>query len=143
MKIGIGSDHRGFRLKEEAISCLQIWGFEIVDMGPLTNEACDYPKYAYLVSKAVASGELDRGVLICGTGIGMSIVANKIKGVRAARCVNWQDAKFCREHHDSNVLCVGDDADISLMLETWLGTEFEGGRHARRINLISAIEERT
>jgi len=141
MKIAIGSDHRGLKLKEEAVNYLQMWGFEVVDFGTESSEECDYPKYAYLVSNAVVKGEVDYGILICGTGIGMSIAANKVKGIRAARCMDWQDAKVCREHGNANVLCMADDADVSLMMETWLAAEFEGGKHARRINQITAIED--
>lgn len=139
MRVGVGSDHHGFKLKEEALFCLQLWGFDVKDFGTLTEDPCDYPKFAYALGKAIARKEIDRGVLICNTGIGMSIAANKVNGVRAARCVNWQEAKLCCEENAANVLCVGDDADISLIMEAWLGAEFLV-EHAKRVTQISQIE---
>lgn len=140
MIIGVGSDHKGFKLKEEALNYLQIWGFDIKDFGTTSEESpCDYPKYAYLVSKGVASGKISRGILISENGMGMSIVANKVKGVRAAYCTDWKEAKLSRELYSSNVLCIGEDADISLIMEVWLATDFNA-EHERQITLISQIE---
>ena len=139
MIIGVGSDHKGFKLKEEALNYLQIWGFGIKDFGTINEEPCDYPKYAYLVSKDVAYGKISRGILISQNGMGMAIVANKIKGVRAAYCTDWRDAKLSRELYSSNVLCIGEDADISLIMEVWLATDFND-EHERQISLITQIE---
>lgn len=141
MIIGVGSDHKGFKLKEEALSYLQIWGFDVKDFGTTDEEICDYPKYAYLVSKAVSSGKIAHGILISETGMGMSIVANKIKGVRAAYCTDWKEARMSRELYSSNVLCIGEDTDISLIMEVWLGTEFNAEQHGGQINVISQIED--
>jgi ribose 5-phosphate isomerase B len=139
MIIGVGSDHKGFKLKEEALNYLQIWGFDVKDFGTTKEEECDYPKFAYLVSKAVASNKISRGILISDTGMGMCIAANKIKDIRAVSCVDWKDAKVAREIYCANVLCLGEDADISLIMEVWLGTEFDG-EHSPNITLISQIE---
>ena len=144
MKIAIGSDHAGFNYKEMIKKHLQEKGFEVIDKGTFSKERTDYPIYAEKVAKAVASGEADRGILICGTGIGMSITANKIKGIRAALCQNDFMAKMARKHNDANILCLGErvigtDHALSIV-DTFFSTDFEGGRHEKRISLITEIE---
>jgi ribose 5-phosphate isomerase B len=143
-RIAIGCDHRGFGLKELIISFLQNEGYSYQDFGCYSTEPVDYPDIAQKVGEAVASGNFDQGILICNTGIGMCIAANKIKGVRAALCHNVFAAQRARQHNDANVLCLGgEDADTSLALEivkTFLTTDFEGGRHARRVDKIRALE---
>ncbi|RUM60269.1 MAG: ribose 5-phosphate isomerase B [Persephonella sp.] len=144
MKVAIGSDHAGFEYKEMIKKHLEEKGFEVLDMGTYSKERTDYPIYAEKVAKAVSTGEADRGILICGTGIGMSITANKIKGVRAALCPNDFMAKMARKHNDANVLClgqrvIGTDHALSIV-DTFFMTDFEGGRHQNRLVLISEIE---
>jgi ribose 5-phosphate isomerase B len=143
-RIAIGCDHRGFGLKELIISFLQNEAYSYQDFGCYSTEPVDYPDIAQKVGEAVASGNFDQGILICNTGIGMCIAANKINGVRAALCHNVFTAQRARQHNDANMLCLGgEDADTSLALEivkTFLTTDFEGGRHARRVNKIRALE---
>jgi ribose 5-phosphate isomerase B len=144
MKIAIGSDHRGFEVKQRIITALQQLGHEVLDVGPNRRESVDYPDYAFQVATAVGEGRVDRGVLICGTGIGMCIAANKVHGVRAAPCHDSITAEMSRRHNDANVLCVsadllGDEV-IDRMVRIWLETEFEGGRHARRVEKITRFE---
>ena len=143
-RIAIGCDHRGFGLKELIISFLQKAGHSYQDFGCFSTEPVDYPDIAQKVGEAVASGNFDQGILICNTGIGMCIAANKIKGVRAALCHKVLAAQRARQHNDANVLCLGgEDADTNLALEivkTFLTTNFEGGRHARRVDKIKALE---
>jgi len=145
MKVAIGSDHAGFDYKEMIKEYLEKeFGFEVIDKGTFSNERTDYPIYAKAVAEAVASGEADMGVLICGTGIGMSITANKIKGIRAALCPNNFMAEMARKHNNANILClgqrvIGTDHALSIV-KTFFTTDFEGGRHAKRIALISDIE---
>ncbi len=141
MKIAIGADHGGYEYKESIKSTLQAKGYEVIDFGTNSNESCDYPLFAKAVSKSVVSKECDRGILICGTGIGMSIVANKFKGIRAALCSDEFSAKATREHNDSNILCMGArviDKDLALKITAiWLETPFSNEeRHIRRINMI-------
>jgi ribose 5-phosphate isomerase B len=144
-KIVIGADHAGFRLKEFVKKILQEKGFEVIDVGTYSEERCHYPEYAKKVASMVSRGEVKRGILICGSGIGMSIVANKFKGVRAALCHNIYSAKFSRLHNNSNILCLGGRVtgeDLTReIVETWLNTPFEGGRHQERLNIIAEIEE--
>ena len=144
MKIAIGSDHGGFSVKEIAKPHLEKLGYEVIDFGTNTPDSCHYPIYAEKVARAVAAGEVDRGILICGTGIGMSIAANKIPGIRAAAVSDFFTAKATRQHNDSNILCLGERTvgpGLALMLmETFLSTEFEGGRHQTRVDMISALE---
>ena len=144
MKIAIGSDHGGFSVKEIAKPHLEKLGYEVIDFGTNTPDSCHYPIYAEKVARAVAAGEVDRGILICGTGIGMSIAANKIPGIRAAAVSDCFTAKATRQHNDSNILCLGERTvgpGLALMLmETFLSTEFEGGRHQTRVDMISALE---
>ena len=143
-RIAIGSDHAGFRLKEFVKKLLKEKGFEVIDVGTHSEERCHYPIYAQKVSQMVSSGEVKRGILVCGSGIGMSIVANKFKGVRAALCHNIYSAKFSRLHNDSNVLCLGGritGEDLTReIVEVWLNTPFEGGRHSERLQIIEEIE---
>ena len=144
MKIAIGSDHRGFPLKERLKPFLAEAGHEVIDAGCSSTETADYPDYAFAVGEMVARGAADRGILACGTGIGMSIAANKVKGVRAALCRTVDDARMTRMHNDSNVLTLGerslDDAALRELVTVWLTTPFEGGRHARRRDKIIAYE---
>jgi ribose 5-phosphate isomerase B len=139
--IGLGCDHGGLELKNEVIKYLESQGIEYKDFGTKTSESVDYPKYAKLVAKAVASGECEKGILICGTGIGISIAANKVKGVRCALCHDVFSAKATREHNDSNILAMGGRVigvgPAIEVVKAWLGTEFSGDeRHIRRINMI-------
>ncbi len=144
MRIAIGSDHRGFQLKSRLIEYLQQQGHEIADGGTHTEECCDYPDFAQAVAHSVSQGESERGILICGTGIGMAIAANKVPGVRAAPIQDELTAEMSRRHNDLNVLCLSADMlgqkNIETMVEVWLKTEFEGGRHARRVEKIAQIE---
>ena len=140
MRIGIGSDHGGFDLKEQVKEYLVSLNYEVVDCGCFSKDSCDYPVFAHDVASKVSSGEFERGVLICTTGIGMSITANRYQGVRAALITNEDMCKMTRMHNDANILVMGakyttlDDA--KKYVDIFLSTEFEGGRHERRINLI-------
>lgn len=144
MKVAIGSDHGGFNLKSEIISLLEELNIEYVDVGCDCEDSVDYPDYGIPVAKMVANGEVDRGILICGTGVGMSIAANKVKGVRCALVHDLFTAKATREHNDSNVLAMGGriigPGLAREIARVWLTTEFEGGRHKRRIDKIIEIE---
>jgi ribose 5-phosphate isomerase B len=145
MRIAIGSDHRGYHVKAKLIQLLQQWGHETIDEGAHDSQSVDYPDIAAIVSRKVSAGEVDRGILICGTGIGMAIAANKFPGVRAAPCHDEVTAEMSRRHNDVNVLCLSADLlgerRIDRMVELWLRTEFEGGRHARRVERISQFEK--
>jgi ribose 5-phosphate isomerase B len=145
MKIAVGSDHRGFEVKRRVTQLLKQLGHEVLDYGAEGVESVDYPDYAFKVGRAVGSGEVERGILICGTGIGMCIAANKVPGVRAAPCHDSITAEMSRRHNDSNVLCLSADLLgvelIDRMLKIWLETEFEGGRHARRVDKILRFEQ--
>jgi ribose 5-phosphate isomerase B len=144
MKIAIGSDHRGYDVKRRVFSVLENLGHEVLDVGPQKRESVDYPDYAFQVALAVSEGRVDRGVLICGTGIGMCIAANKVRGVRAAPCHDSITAEMSRRHNDANVLCLSADLLgeelIDRMVRIWLETEFEQGRHARRVEKITRFE---
>ena len=144
MKIALGSDHRGVETAAQLAEQLQRAGHEITLFTPPEGESCDYPEPAYKVGTLVAQGEADRGVLICGTGIGMSLAANKVRGVRAAVVHDELTAQLCRSHNDANVLCLSGDLLghhlIEKIVEVFLKSEFEGGRHARRVEKIMAIE---
>ncbi len=144
MKLAIGADHRGLEVCQHVVKRLRDEGHETVVYGCAAGESCDYPDNAWLVGRAVADGKVDRGLLFCGSGIGMCIAANKIKGVRAALVHDDLAAEMSRSHNDSNVLCVSADMLgvrlIDKILERWLHTAFEGGRHARRVRKIEAIE---
>jgi ribose 5-phosphate isomerase B len=145
MKIAVASDHRGFAIKSKILALLVELGHDGLDYGPENSESVDYPDFAAKVAEAVGSKAVDRGILICGTGTGMCIVANKFAGVRAASCHDELTAQMSRLHNDANVLCLsGDllgDRLVSRMVDTWLNTEFEEGRHARRVEKIGRIEE--
>lgn len=140
MKIAIGSDHGGFELKEKVIKFLTVNGYEILDLGCNSMDSVDYPKYGRLVGEAVVEKKADKGIVICGTGIGISIAANKVKGVRAALCTNTTMARLTREHNDANVLSMGarmvGDILALEMVNVFLTTEFEGGRHQKRIDQL-------
>lgn len=140
MKIAIGSDHGGFELKGKVINFLKENGYEILDLGCNSTESVDYPKYGRLVGEAVVEKKADRGIIICGTGIGISIAANKVKGVRAALCTNTTMARLTREHNNANVLSMGarmvGDILALEMVNVFLTTEFEGGRHQTRIDQL-------
>ncbi|MFO0838968.1 MAG: ribose 5-phosphate isomerase B [Phycisphaerae bacterium] len=145
MKIAIGSDHRGFEAKERIKALLQNLGAPVVDHGTFSRDAFDYPDSALAVATDVAEGRAERGILFCGTGLGMSIAANKVSGVRAALCHDELTAQLSRRHNNANVLClpadlVG-DALMQSMVKTWIETEFEGGRHARRVGKIVDYEK--
>jgi ribose 5-phosphate isomerase B len=145
MKIAVGSDHRGVAVRLRIIPFLQQLGHEVVDFGPDAGSSVDYPDYAQKVARAVGAGEVERGILICGTGIGMCIAANKVHGVRAAPCHDSITAELSRSHNDANVLCLSADLLgeelIERMLKIWLVTPFDGGRHARRVEKIMKVEE--
>jgi ribose 5-phosphate isomerase B len=146
MRIAIGSDHRGFAVKQRLTAALRSLGHEVQDFGPAGDSGVDYPDYAFPVAQAVAAGQADRGILICGTGIGMCIAANKAPGVRAAPCHDVITAELSRRHNDANVLCLSADMLseelIDRMVRVWLETGFEGGRHARRVEKIAQFEEK-
>ncbi len=144
MRIAIASDHRGFQIKAKILAQLTELGHEGVDFGPVSDESVDYPDYGAKVAAAVSNAAFDRGILICGTGMGMCIVANKFKGVRAASCHDDVTAEMSRRHNDANIMCLS--ADLlgerlaARMVELWLSTEFDGGRHARRLDKIRSYE---
>ncbi len=139
-KISIGSDHGGFEYKDVIKNFLTNEGYEVIDEGTYSKESCDYPEIAKQVAKKVSTGEVSRGILICGSGIGMSIAANKVKGIRAALCSETTSARLSREHNNSNVLCMGQRLIGETMaveiVKVWLNTEFSGGRHQNRIDMI-------
>ena len=146
MKLALGFDHAGVKLKSALIEFLDDNGYEYKDFGTYTEDSCNYAEYGAAVAEAVASGEFDRGILICGTGIGMSIVANKVPGIRCAHCQDVFSAKATRQHNDSNVLAFGERVvakELALeIVKTFLETEFEGGRHVARIAKITEIERK-
>ena len=143
-RIVAGSDHAGLRLRAEVVRVAREKGFEVEDLGPFSGDSVDYPAYARQVAEAVAAGRARFGILVCGTGIGMSIAANKVKGVRAAHCGNELEARMARAHNDANVLCLGERVvGLGLgaaIVAAFLDGAFEGGRHQRRVDLISALE---
>ena len=145
MKIAIGSDHRGFEAKQQIKAIITQLGHECIDVGTTDSNPVDYPDPAYQAATAVSRRQADRAILTCGTGIGMSITANKIKGIRAALCHDELSAQISRHHNDANVLCISGDLIGEVLLrkivEVWLSTEFSGGRHLRRVRKITAIEE--
>jgi len=147
MKVFIGADHRGYELKEQIKELLGRLGHEAVDQGTdQPGEPCDYPKVSFSVAKEVAATEAGRGILVCMTGIGHSIAANKVKGVYAALCYNKDAARLAREHNNSNILVLGakfvTPGEMEEIITTWLSTEFEGGRHERRVGQIRDFEEK-
>ena len=143
--IAIGSDHGGYALKKEIMKHLDEKGIVYKDFGTYTEDSCDYPVYGEMVGKAVVSDECESGIIICGTGIGISIAANKIHGVRAALCHDCYSAEFTRRHNNANVLALGGrvigGGHALKIVDIFLNTDFEGGRHARRVDLITKIEE--
>lgn len=140
MKIALGCDHGGYELKKIVKEHLQLKGYEVLDLGCNSNESVDYPIYGKAVGKAVVEEKANYGIVICGTGIGISIAANKVKGVRAGLCMNTTMAKLAREHNNANVLAFGarivGDVLALEMVDTFLNTEFQGGRHLRRVSMI-------
>jgi len=144
MRVAIGSDHRGFHAKEYLKRILAQMGHEVLDFGTPSDGPTDYPDYALPVAQAVAAGRAERGVLLCGSGIGMCMTANKVHGVRAALCHDELTAEMSRRHNDANVLCLGGDLLgeelMRRMLEIWMATDFDGGRHERRIRKVMQVE---
>lgn len=145
MKIAIGADHAGFQLKTAIVQYLQERGYEFQDFGVFSSESVDYPDQAALIAKAVAGGDFDQGIIICGTGIGVSIAANKIPGIRAALCHDVFSARMARAHNNSNVLALGarvvGPGLAEAIVEAYLEAEFAGGRHQLRVDKISKLEE--
>ena len=145
MKIAIAADHAGFALKEKLRQRLAAEGHEVVDFGTANADSCDYPDFAQPVGREVAQGRSDRGILVCSTGIGMAMAANKIDGIRAAPAQSEDEVRMTREHNDANVLTLGakylDEAHAANLIEIFLGTEFSGGRHARRVAKIARLEQ--
>ena len=146
MKIAVACDHGGLALKQVLLDYLQKNGYEVCDFGTNTADSCDYPDHALPAAEAVARGECERGILICSTGIGISIAANKVRGIRCAHCHDTYSAKYTRLHNDANMIAFGQkiigDGLMLEIVDTFLHTEFEGGRHQRRVDKISAIEEK-
>lgn len=144
MKIGLASDHGGYELKEHIREHLEKKGIEYIDYGTNSEESVDYPDYGRKAGEAIMSGEVDRAIVVCGTGIGISLAANKVKGVRCALCGDSYSARMSREHNNANALALGGRVvgkDLALeIVDIWLRTEFAGGRHERRVNKISEIE---
>jgi len=143
--VALGADHAGFPLKEDLKTWLIARGYDVVDLGTQSAESVDYPDFAVGVGSAITAGKAHRGVLVCGTGIGMAMAANKVPGVRAAACSDAYTARMSREHNDANILALGAritsrEAAIEIV-EIWLGAEFAGGRHARRVEKIVALDE--
>ncbi len=144
MTIAIASDHAGFSLKEKLRPYLKRAGLEVKDLGTYSKERCDYPRFAYVLAKGVSTGKFKKGILICKSGIGNSIVANRLSGVRAALCHNVKSTRLSREHNDSNILVMGSafvkERLGKRMIKIWLNTKFMGGRYQRRLNIIRSIE---
>lgn len=144
-KIAIGCDHAAVELKKKVIAHLEERGHEVTDVGTHTTESCDYPVFAHAVCKKLQDKEVDLGILVCGTGIGMSIAANKHKGIRAAACSDTFSARLTRTHNDTNVLCFGErvvGAGLAIdLVDAFLDATFEGGKHQRRVDMITAIEQ--
>jgi ribose 5-phosphate isomerase B len=145
MRIAVGSDHAGFPLKERVAPLLEGAGHDVVDVGTDSDESTDYPIYAAKAARLVADGQADRAVLVCGSGVGVSIVANKVHGVRAVNAHDPDEAEMSRRHNDANVLALAgrriDEEEAGAIIERFLSTEFEGGRHARRVDQITDVEE--
>lgn len=146
MRIIIGSDHAGFALKETVKSYLSSAGYRVFDAGTHREESVDYPDYGVLAAERVSSGEFEKGILICGSGVGMTIVANKFPGIRAALCLDEETAGLSRQHNDSNILVLAgrktEPAAAERIVKAWLETPFEGGRHQKRLDKIRQIEQR-
>ena len=145
MRIAIGSDHAGLALKEQLRDRLQKAGLDVADLGTNSPDSTDYPDYAAAVTSEVVEGKADRGILVCYTGVGMSIAANKVRGIRAALCMNADQAQLTRAHNNANVLALGAKYTTAGLageiVDAFLTTEFEGGRHSRRVGKITSIEE--
>ncbi len=145
MKIAVANDHRGVSAIEQVKALVAQLNHELIDFSSCTEQPVDYPDLAYIAASAVSSKQADRAILICGTGIGMCIAANKVKGVRAALCYDELNARISRQHNDANVLCLSGDllgsGILRRIVETWLTTDFSGGRHLRRVRKIEAIEQ--
>jgi ribose 5-phosphate isomerase B len=145
VKVAVGADHRGFERKETLKKALERAGHAVQDVGTHGPEPCDYPEIAHRLAELVAAGKAERGILVCKSGIGMAIVANKSKGVRAALCASRNAAVLSRQHNDANVLVLGDEElgePVEGLVQAWLAAPFEGGRHLRRVEQIAAIEKR-
>ena len=144
MKIAIASDHRGVKIKNRLVQSMQASGYEMLDQGTESDQTVDYPDYARVVAEKVSRGDAELGILICGTGIGMSIAANKFDGVRAASCYDEVMVEMSRRHNNVNVLCLPadliGDRPVDDLVKMWLKTEFDGGRHLQRIEKITALE---
>lgn len=146
MKIGIGNDHAAVEMKNDVVAYLREQGYDVVNYGTDTHDSCNYPDYGEKVGRAVAGGEVDLGILICGTGVGISLAANKVKGVRAVVCSEPYSAKLSRQHNNTNVLAFGARVIgiemAKMIIDEWLNAEFMGGRHQTRVAMIMAIEEK-
>lgn len=144
MRVAVGCDHAGFSLKGRIKDLLLAEGHEVIDEGTFSEESCDYPDFAARVARRVASGEADRGVVVCATGIGVAMAANKVAGIRAAVCNDMYTARYSRLHNDANVLTLGarvvGPGLAEEIVRTWMGTSFEGGRHSRRLQKLHALE---
>ena len=144
MKIALGSDHGGYALKSDIIQLLEKLGYEYEDFGCYSTDSCDYPIFGEAAARAVAEGKCDKGIVICTTGIGISIAANKVKGIRCAHCADSLEAEMTRRHNDANMMAIGAGFTgknmAERMVEVFLTTEFEGGRHARRVAQLDAIQ---
>ena len=146
MKIGIGNDHAALEMKNQVMEYLEEKGYEVINYGTNTPESCNYPEFGEKVGRAVVSGEVDCGILICGTGVGISLAANKVKGVRAVVCSEPYSAKLSKQHNNTNILAFGARVVgielAKMIIDEWLGAEFEGGRHQTRVDMIRAIENK-
>jgi ribose 5-phosphate isomerase B len=146
MKIALGADHNGVEFKQLLVEHLKKVGYEVIDAGPQGEESVDYPDFAFSTAEMIANHEADRGILICGSGIGMSMAANKVDGIRAALCFTPESAALTRQHNDANVLALAgwqsEASDVLEIVDKFLTTEFEGGRHARRVDKITSYEKR-
>lgn len=146
MKIGIGNDHAALEMKNQVMEYLEEKGYEVINYGTNTPESCNYPEFGEKVGRAVVSGEVDCGILICGTGVGISLAANKVKGVRAVVCSEPYSAKLSKQHNNTNILAFGARVVgielAKMIIDEWLGAEFEGGRHKTRVDMIMAIENK-
>jgi len=146
MKIALGSDHNGIEFKQLLVEHLEKTGYEVIDAGPQGEESVDYPDFAFSAAEMVSNHEADRGILICGSGIGMSMAANKVNGIRAALCFTPESAALTRQHNDANVLALAgwqsEASDVVEIVDKFLTTEFDGGRHARRVDKITSYEKR-
>ena len=144
MKIVVGSDHAAYELKEAIKEKLTAEGHEVIDVGCDSTESVDYPKYGHAVGRTVASGDAERGIAVCGSGIGISIACNKVPGIRAALCTSVEMAEMCRRHNNANVVCMGArmiSQDLAFdIIDKWMTTDFEGGKHLRRINEIEDLD---